>query len=119
MNSYTSISTYLCVNIMRVFLHQLQLKLELFEATYPGLRDCCFEHDICYGTCSKTKKECDDVLSDCMDLYCHSMDTERHRKSCNVASNLMDTSVEKLGCESYLKLQEEACDCLAEKHEEL
>jgi secretory phospholipase A2 len=97
----------------------MELKLELFESTYPGIRDCCFDHDKCYGTCTKTKKECDDAFSDCMDLYCNTMDSDTRQKSCNVASNLLDTSTEKLGCDFYLKFQDTSCDCKEEKREEL
>lgn len=36
----------------------------------PGFTKCCNEHDICYGTCNKSKMTCDEDFRKCLVDYC-------------------------------------------------
>jgi secretory phospholipase A2 len=35
-----------------------------------GFNECCDEHDYCYGTCNKLKKDCDQIFKKCLLGHC-------------------------------------------------
>ena len=47
--------------------------LKLFLNFLPAMEKCCNDHDICYGTCFKTKEKCDEKFSKCLHSFCNSM----------------------------------------------
>ena len=73
---------------------------------------CCDIHDRCYGTCNKTKTDCDLEFNSCMEQLCmDTMKSESARDSCKSSAGLYYMGVNSMGCRAYQDAQKEACDC--------
>uniref|UniRef100_A0A023GAG0 Putative salivary phospholipase a2 n=1 Tax=Amblyomma triste TaxID=251400 RepID=A0A023GAG0_AMBTT len=79
---------------------------------HPDFEACCNEHDLCYDTCLSDKAQCDRSFDACMARIC---DTKVAVKdSCISTAGLFTTMTKNLGCEAFLKSQEQACICRSE-----
>ena len=78
-----------------------------FQDLY-GLRECCYEHDICYGTCGKTKKECDDKFLENIKKKCDQFTDPQIRQRCYFQMQGLYHTTTTLGCTSYLQDQARA-----------
>ncbi|XP_077495269.1 group XIIA secretory phospholipase A2-like [Amblyomma americanum] len=79
---------------------------------HPDFEACCNEHDLCYDTCLADKAQCDRSFDACMARIC---DTKVSSKdSCVSTASLFTTMTKNLGCEAFLKSQEQACVCRTE-----
>lgn len=73
---------------------------------------CCDKHDICYGTCGKTRHQCDKDFRECVTSTTHA--SFLLKPVCRTSGEAMATTVEQAGCVAYLGGQAEACICTGE-----
>ncbi|KAL4239619.1 hypothetical protein ACF0H5_000428 [Mactra antiquata] len=81
----------------------------------PGMETCCDNHDICYDTCNNKRKTCDKTFKTCLNNMCDKIKalqlSKVSHKECKMAADMMYSGSVALGCDSYLKAQENACTC--------
>jgi RHS repeat-associated protein len=92
----------------------------------------CNLHDICYGTCGKEKKKCDDEFRDDMYLACYlkwgsnklELDTPKIKipnpdevllKKCFALADAYHLAVSEAGGSAYDSAQRDGCKCLCDK----
>ncbi|XKL63233.1 hypothetical protein PGB90_005597 [Kerria lacca] len=78
------------------------------------LEKCCNDHDICYGTCNKSKDKCDVKFRECLYKICSPLKkfvSEEITKGCKVVAKSLYTAVITMGCKYYLEAQKDACIC--------
>lgn len=117
-----------------LFTHQpfIGCKAFIVESNY-NFSSCCDERTQCIGVCGKRRDECDDAFNKCMISQCKTTykknDNETNLesltlkdleslkpnsksfKSCRVESRAFYQIARMTGCESYLTIQKEACQC--------
>lgn len=73
----------------------------------------CRRHDICYGTCGKSKELCDKNFYDDMKSECDKLPWYmRSKRNCNFAASAYVTAVAVKGGDAYRNAQKKACkDC--------
>jgi len=74
------------------------------------LTTCCNSHDICYGTCKKSRDQCDDSFRDCTQRPPSSLNAAA-KLTCKVAGQAMYGIVRVAGCPAFKSSQDEACIC--------
>jgi secretory phospholipase A2 len=69
----------------------------------PYLNRCCYDHDLCYGTCGSTRADCDQEFYDCT--------TRAANPICAVQGRHMYQEVDLGGCDRFLNAQKYVCIC--------
>jgi hypothetical protein len=75
---------------------------------------CCDVHDKCYGTCGKSRNDCDSEFKKCMARQCKKYDAKKakkQREDCEGQAQMFFTGTRSLVCQAYLDSQKEACVC--------
>jgi secretory phospholipase A2 len=80
---------------------------------WPGVEQCCNEHDICYDTCGKERGACDELFGKCLDKKCG------RNKECGSSASMLKMGSSMLGCQFYLESQRQACECKKRAHDDL
>jgi secretory phospholipase A2 len=88
-----------------------------FEPSHSFLEDCCHVHDECYDRCGTGKLKCDDEFKRCLDSQCVDKldggEANPEHAVCKQSAGLMSLGVRFGGCDSFIKAQENACECVA------
>jgi Group XII secretory phospholipase A2 precursor (PLA2G12) len=73
----------------------------------------CNRHDICYGTCQRTKEECDSRFCGALDAACDAAFPKSRtcRQRCKGEAADYCAGVKLAGGEAYKRAQKEACLC--------
>lgn len=87
----------------------------------PSVNECCSAHDVCYGSCGKSKASCDNKFRKCLNDVCSVAKEVAKavgskfdvKDMCEVAGNSLFTIVASTGCTAYKAAQNEACFCTA------
>jgi secretory phospholipase A2 len=74
-------------------------------SNWPGVEQCCNEHDVCYDTCGRERHECDESFGVCLDKKCGC------DKECDSTASMLKLGTNMLGCSFYLDSQRQACGC--------
>ncbi|KTF74925.1 hypothetical protein cypCar_00038530 [Cyprinus carpio] len=86
-----------------------------FDIGLPSLTRCCNEHDVCYGTCGREKKDCDEQFQVCLETICsylqRTLGLSQSVQACQSAVTLLFDMVMHLGCKPYLDSQRSSCIC--------
>lgn len=82
----------------------------------PGMEDCCHAHDHCYDTCNAQRTTCDKNFKQCLQNTCVKLKSSKAKKKvsdkdCRTAADLLYSATAALGCDPFLKSQENACSC--------
>merc|ERR1712130_524082 len=78
--------------------------------------ECCNQHDYCYGTCGKTKSQCDADFYACTDCSCEAAyDNFLEQDACEEVACAYFQAVDDFGCYSYTEGQKGACSCSGSK----
>ncbi|KAH0500786.1 Complement factor I [Microtus ochrogaster] len=89
----------------------------------PSLTKCCNQHDRCYETCGKSKKDCDEEFQYCLSKICRdvqkTLGLAQKVQACETTVELLFDSVIHLGCKPYLDSQRAACWCRYEEKTDL
>jgi hypothetical protein len=78
------------------------------------MEQCCNMHDLCYGSCGRTKDECDEMFLECMVHQCiatHPDAASRAYKRCLREARLYFNGVFGFGCFAYKRAQQKHCEC--------
>ena len=82
------------------------------QAPSFSFEECCKQHDICYGTCRSSKRECDNDFYRCMSCSCQEeysgFVTE---DSCLAAACSYHQAVHDYGCDAFSIAQSQSCLC--------
>ncbi|XP_071359981.1 group XIIA secretory phospholipase A2-like [Trachinotus anak] len=89
----------------------------------PSMTKCCNQHDSCYDTCGREKRDCDEDLNHCLVTMCRnelgSLESAQIVQACESVVTLLLDTVRYLGCRPYQDSQRESCVCLHEMMREL
>ncbi|XP_041492690.1 group XIIA secretory phospholipase A2-like, partial [Microtus oregoni] len=89
----------------------------------PSLTKFCNQHDRCYETCGKSKKDCDEEFQYCLSKICwdlqKALGLAQNVQACETTVELLFDSVIHLGCKPYLVGQRAACWCRYEEKTDL
>jgi hypothetical protein len=80
---------------------------------WPGMEQCCNDHDMCYDTCGKHRSACDDQFGACLDARCG------RNQECSSTASMLKMGSSMLGCQFYLDSQRQACECKASSRDDL
>ncbi|XP_067929508.1 group XIIA secretory phospholipase A2-like [Watersipora subatra] len=89
--------------------------IEVRLTEYPGITQCCNDHDVCYAICGKDKAQCDVELQRCAQRVCLQA-TEGGivaNQACKTLSEMLYEATSMLGCQPYKSAQEKACICVS------
>ncbi|XP_033841332.1 group XIIA secretory phospholipase A2 [Periophthalmus magnuspinnatus] len=94
-----------------------------FDIGIPSMTKCCNQHDRCYDTCGRKKRDCDEQFQDCLETICRKLQRAfgltHNVQACESAVTLLFDAVMHLGCKPYLDSQRESCVCQYEMKKEL
>ena len=78
---------------------------------FVDFKECCDNHDFCYGTCGKIKSDCDRKLGDCMRKKCdEALGFAYHEKAlCYKMANAYEWAVKTFGEEAFEAGQDSGC----------
>lgn len=78
-------------------------------------KGCCNQHDICYSTCSRTKRDCDDTFYTCMKEVCSTNYNKWYeapvKAACYAGAATYHTGVAVGGDSAFKKRTEKHCTC--------
>lgn len=75
---------------------------------------CCNQHDICFGTCNRSRSECDNAFLKCMKSQCTDKSqtgSKQAKQECLNEANMFYGATRALGCSAYQSSQKDACTC--------
>jgi hypothetical protein len=81
---------------------------------YSDFEPCCDLHDACYMSCGIPKPKCEAHFKKCMEQRCQQKGS-RQRNKCSEMANLFVMGTSIFGCNGYVELQAEGCECLPKK----
>jgi len=89
--------------------------IEISEyVSVKDMKQCCDQHDICYGTCNKDKEECDLFFKKCLYKICDRLKDkipDVALTGCKSTAKVLFSGTMMFGCKFYKTAQEEACYC--------
>lgn len=77
----------------------------------PEFNACCHNHDVCYGTCGRTRRDCDQEFSACLNNALRQQSTASLLLLAPFPT-LMSTAVTRFGCAFFRDAQRENCECV-------
>lgn len=81
----------------------------------PGIEDCCNSHDYCYDTCNTDRTTCDKEFKECLHDACKKIQSSNKKKishkDCKATADILYSGTAALGCDAFLKAQENSCSC--------
>ncbi|XP_053357976.1 group XIIA secretory phospholipase A2-like isoform X3 [Clarias gariepinus] len=85
-----------------------------FDIKIPATTRCCNQHDYCYDTCGRKKRECDEQFQICLKNICGNLLKALgldQNDACDLLVSHVFDGVMHLGCKPYLDSQKAACVC--------
>lgn len=76
-----------------------------------NFNQCCYKHDLCYGSCNSVKQTCDEQFYSCALSECNRCGNSVKYVACKSFAKVMFRVTRTTGCTAYQRDQEMACSC--------